>query len=49
MIEDDPYNYKKIISKGIKCILFDDREKYDLKHDYMTNWLDIEKYIERNH
>ena len=48
MIEDDPYNYKKIISKGIQCILFDDREKYDLKHDYMTNWLDIERYIERN-
>ena len=48
MIEDDPYNYKKIISKGIQCILFDDREKYDLKHNYMTNWLDIERYIERN-
>lgn len=48
MIEDDPYNYKKIISKGIKCILFDDRERYDLRQNYMTNWLDIERYIERN-
>ena len=48
MIEDDPYNYKKIISKGINCILFDDRERYDLRQNYMTNWLDIERYIERN-
>ena len=48
MIEDNPFNYKKIISKGIQCILFDDRERYDLRHDYMTNWLDIERYIERN-
>lgn len=48
MIDDDPYNLKKIISKGIQCILFDDRERYDLKRDYMTNWLDIERYIERN-
>ena len=42
------YNYKKITSEGIKCLLFDDRERYDLKEDYFTNWLDIEKYIERN-
>lgn len=49
MIDDDPYNYKEIISLGKKCILFDDREKYVLKEDYVTNWLDIEKYIERNH
>lgn len=48
MIDDDPYNYKKITSEGINCILFDDRERYDLKKDYFTNWLDIEKYIERN-
>ena len=49
MIDDDPYNYKKIVSIGKKCLLFDDREKYELKEDYMTNWLDIEKYLERNH
>ena len=48
MIDDDPYNYKKIISIGKKCLLFDDREKYALKEDYVTNWLDVEKYIERN-
>ena len=48
MIDDDPYNYKKIVSVGKKCLLFDDREKYNLKQDYVTNWLDIEKYIERN-
>lgn len=47
MIDDDPYNYKIVSSSGISCILFDDREKYDLRQDYMTNWLDIEKYIER--
>lgn len=48
MIDDDPYNYKKIIAAGIKCILFDDKERYDIKNNYVTNWLDIERYIERN-
>lgn len=48
MIDDDPYNYKKIISSGTKCLLFDDKERYDLKNNYVTNWLEIEKYIERN-
>ena len=48
MIEDNPYNYKKIKEENIKCILFDDRARYELKTDYITNWLDIEKYIERN-
>ena len=48
MIDDDPYNYKKISSNGIKCLLFDDREKYDLKENYVDSWLDIEKYIENN-
>ena len=49
MIEDNPYNYKKMKEHGINCILFDDRGKYDLKQDYFTNWKEIEKYIERNH
>lgn len=49
MIDDDPYNYKKIISLGKKCLLFDDREKYALKQDYVRNWLEVEQYIERNH
>lgn len=48
MIDDNPYNYKKITSLGIKCLLYDDREKYELKNDYVTNWLEVEKYIERN-
>ena len=48
MIDDDPLNYKKISSVGVKCLLFDDREKYDLKEDYVDSWLDIEKYIEKN-
>ena len=49
MIEDNPYNYKKIKEAGIHCILYDDRGKYDLKKDYYTTWKDIEDYIERNH
>ena len=48
MIDDDPFNYKKIIAEGTKCLLFDDREKYNLENNYMTSWLEIEKYIERN-
>ena len=48
MIEDNPYNYKKIISTGTKCLLFDDRGRYDLGKDYVTTWKEIEKHIERN-
>lgn len=47
MIDDDPYNYKMLVSHGVDCLLFDDRGKYDLRHDYFTRWLDIEKYIEK--
>ncbi len=49
MIDNDPLNYKMLITDGINALLFDDREKYELKEKYVTNWLDIEKYIERNH
>ena len=48
MIDNDPLNYKMLITDGIHSLLFDDREKYELKEKYVTNWLDIEKYIERN-
>ena len=48
MIDDDPYMYRKITQAGRKCLLFDDREKFMQKDDYVTNWLEIEKYIERN-
>lgn len=48
MIESNPYNYKKIVALGKKCLLFDDREKYVLKDNYVSNWLDVEKFIERN-
>ena len=47
MIDDDPYNYKMITGNGGHCLLFDDREKYDLKKDYATNWLEVEEYIDR--
>lgn len=47
MIDDDPYNYKMITGNGGRCLLFDDREKYDLKQDYVTNWLDVEEFINK--
>ena len=45
MVDDDPYNYKMIVSNGGHCILFDDREKYDLKENYATSWLEVERFI----
>ena len=48
MIDNNPYNYKRIVACGVRCLLFDDREKYVLKENYVSNWLGIEKYIERN-
>ena len=47
IIDDDPYNYKTISSSGCKCLLYDDREKYNLRDDYVTNWLEVEEYIEK--
>ena len=46
MIDDDPYNYKMISSNKCKCLLFDDRERFNLRDDYVTNWLEVEDYIE---
>ncbi len=48
MIDDDPYNYKKINAAGIKCLLFDEDNKFDLKENSASSWLEIERYIERN-
>ena len=47
IIDDDPYNYKMITSNGCKCLLFDDREKYNLDDNYVTSWLEVEKFIEQ--
>ncbi len=47
MIDDDPYNYKMITGDQGACVLFDDREKYDLKKDYVTSWLQVEEYINK--
>ena len=47
IVDDDPYNYKMITSNGCKCILFDDREKYNLRDDYATSWLEVEDFIEK--
>ena len=44
MVDDNPYNYKTIVGCGGKCLLFDDRDKYDMRHDYVTSWLDAEEY-----
>ncbi len=46
MIDDDPFNRKKILEKGGACLLFDDKGRYDLKEGYATNWLGVESYIE---
>ena len=43
---DDIINYEEITKVGVKCILFDDLNRYDLNK--ITNWLDLEKEIERN-
>ncbi len=47
MIDDDPYNYKMITGNGGRCLLFDDREKYDMKKDYVTSWLQVEEFINK--
>lgn len=46
MIDDDPVNYKALMATGIKCILYDDREKFDMKSYYATSWLEVEEMIE---
>lgn len=48
MIDDDPYNYKKLTQAGIKCLLFDEFKKFEFKENYATSWIEIERYIERN-
>ena len=45
MIDDDPYNYKMLTGNGVHCLLFDDREKYDLRKDYVTSWIEVEEFI----
>ena len=47
MIDDNPYNYKMIRTYQIKCLLYDDRGKYDLEEGYATNWIEVEKKLER--
>ena len=47
MIDDDIYNCQEIGKVGIKYLLFDDKNRYDISNK-VTNWLDIEKIIERN-
>ena len=47
MIDDNPYNYKMVVGVGCKCLLFDDRDKYDMRQDYVTSWKEIEEYINK--
>ncbi len=49
MIENNPFNYKKITETGTECLLYDDQGRYQLKDRYMSTWNDIEEYIERNY
>ena len=48
MIDNDPYNYREVILNGSKCLLFDDKENFLLKNNYVTSWLEVEEYIERS-
>ena len=46
MIDDDPYNIQYLEASNILYLLFDDRGKRDRKNNYVTNWLEIERFIE---
>ena len=45
MIDDDPYNYNQINNAGIKCLLFDDKNKFEKTEDVVTSWKEIEEYL----
>ena len=45
MIDDNINNYE-IIKNNLKCLLFDDNNQYNSIKDRVTNWLELEKYIE---
>ncbi len=47
MIDDDLHNIEEISKVGIKCILFDDNNKYNIDNR-VTNWLEVKDIIERN-
>ena len=48
MIDDDPYNLKRISAVGTKCILYDDMDRFEANKNILTNWKDVENYIARN-
>ena len=48
MVDDDPYNIKAMHASKVNCILYDDKERFASKENYATNWLEVEKIIERN-
>ena len=48
MRDDDPYNLKRISAVGTKCILYDDMDRFEANKNILTNWKDVENYIERN-
>ena len=45
MIDDNINNYE-IIKNNLKCLLFDDNNQYNSIKDRVTNWLELEKYVE---
>ena len=45
MVDDNLYNYNKLISNNIKTILFDDNNKYQEINLKINNWNDLFKYL----
>lgn len=47
MIDDDIINYDAINYVGVKCLLFDDMNRYEEHENRVTSWMEVEEYIER--
>ena len=47
MIDDDIENINEISKVGIKCLLFDDKNRYNIDSK-VTSWLQVKDVIERN-
>ena len=47
MIDDDLYNCQMVNKLGVKYLLFDEKNRYN-ESNKVTNWLEVEKYIEGN-
>ena len=45
MIDDNYYNYSVLKENNIKCLLFDDKNRYLDNKDRVSNWNEIEKIL----